>query len=166
MDWMSASTDTGIVASAPPGIVAALPQGQAAPTPVGSFDAIRVYLWAGLADPQTPHVREELASLHGMASYLSQHVAPPRQVGPEGQILNADGPAGFSAAVIPYLDSLGQTSAKKAEVDRLGALLDEKSGLYGKDGPYYDQNLVLFEDGWSTGRFRFDKGGELHAKWK
>jgi endo-1,4-beta-D-glucanase Y len=166
MDWMYAGQDTGIAPSASPGAMAALPQGQAAPVPVGSYDAIRVYLWAGLADGHTPHVAEELGVLRGMSSYLQHEEAPPLKVGPEGQTLDPNGPVGFSAAVVPYLDALGRKTEEKEQMDRVTALQDSKTGLYGKEGRYYDQNLVLFEDGWATSRFRFDAEGRLHLKWK
>ena len=166
MDWMVVSGDSGVQPSASPGAMTSLQQGQSAPTPVGSFDAIRVYLWAGIADPRTPHVSETLAALRGMVNYLNTAVTPPQQVGHEGQVLNPSGAVGFSAAVIPYLRAQGRKSQEKIQADRVAAMLDSKSGLYGRDGLYYDQNLVMFEEGWATGRYRFDREGTLHVKWK
>jgi endoglucanase len=166
MDWMLVDTDTGAHPSAPPSVMAGLSAGQAAPAPVGSFDAIRVYLWAGIADPNTPHLGQELSVLPGMSAYLRSHGAPPQQVGPEGQVFNPDGPSGFSAAVVPYLRALGQKAAEKTQQDRMAAMLDPASGLYGHDGLYYDQNLALFEEGWASGRYRFDSHGDLHLQWK
>jgi endoglucanase len=166
MDWMSVTADTGLAPSAPPATVAALPAGQTGPTPIGSYDAIRVYLWLGMSDPKTPFVSQTLHLLPGMANYLSHNMTPPLQVGPEGQALNPNGPAGFSAAVIPYLHVLGHKADEKNQADRLAALLDPATGLYGHEGMYYDQNLVLFEEGWNSGRFRFDGDGSLHVKWK
>ena len=43
---------------------------QAGGQPEGSYDAIRVYLWLGIADPETQGVGESLAGLHGMAAYM------------------------------------------------------------------------------------------------
>jgi len=167
MDWMQASADTGLQPSAPPGVVAALQQGQTPPVPVGSYDAIRVYLWAGMADAHTPHLAQVFSSLRGMATYLSEgHVTPPLQVGPEGQVLQPASPPGFSAAVIPYLHALNRKQEEKTQATRLAATLDSQSGLYGREGQYYDQNLALFQEGFSTGRFRFEADGKLHVKWK
>lgn len=166
MDWLVGNTDTGVMPSPPPSVMATLPQDQTPPMPLGSYDAIRVYLWAGIAAPRTPHLEQEIASLGGMSAYLSKNAIPPLQVGPEGQIVNPNGAVGFSAAVIPYLQLLGRKKEASAQSDRLKGALDPASGLYGKDGMYYDQNLVLFAEGWSTGRYSFDQHGQLHVKWK
>jgi endoglucanase len=165
MDWLVGNTDTGVVPSPPPSVMATLPSDQTPPMPLGSYDAIRVYLWAGIADPKTPHLAQELAALRGMGGYLSKNPVPPLSVGPEGQIVNPNGPVGFSAAVIPYLHLLGSKS-EAVQSDRLKAALDPATGLYGHDGMYYDQNLAMFAEGWSTGRFSFDSHGQLRLKWK
>ena len=136
-------------------------------TPLGSFDAIRVYLWLGLADPKTPGVRESLHNLEGMATYLQGHLTPPRVIQADGAVTNADGPPGFSAAVIPYLHALGLEKLEQVQSDRLAATQDTKSGLYGHDRAwYYDQNLAMFESGWAEHRYRFEADGKLRVKWK
>lgn len=166
MDWMLADATAGMRPSASPAALVALKPGEAAPMPMGSFDAVRVYLWAGIADPATPHVRELLAALPGMAAYIQTHGMPPEQVGPEGQVFDPASPAGFSAAIIPYLHALHQQASQTTQQDRMTALLDPASGLYGSGGLYYDQNLALFEQGWAEGRYRFDSHGTLHLRWK
>ena len=162
MDWLNAGP-TGLHPMPPPSTVG---DGKPVPTPVGSYDAIRVYLWAGLADPKTPGVADELAGMHGMAVYLKKNVTPPLQVDASGKVLNADAPTGFSAAVIPYLHALRLKQEETTQMDRLAATKDPKTGLYGHDGSYYDQNLALFATGWADGRYKFDVDGRLHVKWK
>jgi endo-1,4-beta-D-glucanase Y len=162
MDWINAG-DKGVKAMQKPSTVG---DGKPVPTPVGSFDAIRVYLWMGIADPNTPGVRESLRAMQGMASYLKGNVTPPKEVDADGAVLNSDGPTGFSAAVIPYLHALKLKKEEGKQSDRLAATKDPKSGLYGHEGYYYDQNLALFETGWAEGRFRFDDHGRLGVKWK
>ena len=139
-----------------------------APPPVGSYDAIRVYLWLGMADRKTPGIEADLDAANGMALYLNgnAHLFPPRQVDSGGGIVNPDSPVGFSAAVIPYLHARGMKAEEKVQSDRLVALHDAKSGLYGPDGMYYDQNLALFATGWSEQRFHFESDGRLRLKWK
>ncbi|MFP5235860.1 MAG: endoglucanase [Acidobacteriota bacterium] len=136
------------------------------PPPLGSYDAIRVYLWAGMLDPSTHGRSDMLISLAGMAAYLADHGAPPEKVDADGAPLAQDGPVGFSAAVLPFLRALPR--ADKAFVqqrDRLNAQLDPATGLYGKDPAYYDQNLTLFATGFLDGRFRFASRGELKVEW-
>jgi endoglucanase len=55
---------------------------------------------------------------------------------------------------------------EKMQVDRMAAMKNASSGLYGQDAVYYDQNLALFADGWMEKRLRFDRLGRLAVKWK
>jgi hypothetical protein len=54
----------------------------------------------------------------------------------------------------------------RTQGDRLIAMRDEKTGLFGREAAYYDQNLAMFSQGWSEERFRFEGDGRLHLKWK
>jgi endoglucanase len=161
------------VDQAAPVVAAVIPGAQPAggaptppPTSTGSFDAIRVYLWLGIADPKTPGVQASLESLPGMAQYLSHGGVPPRTVDNFGSAKNADGPIGFSGAVIPYLLALKQKASADAQAGRLAAGLDKGSGLYGNPAYYYDQNMALFAAGWMEKRYSIEKDGSLKLKWK
>jgi endo-1,4-beta-D-glucanase Y len=132
----------------------------------GSYDAIRVYLWLGIADPQTQGVQESLAGLRGMAAYMKHSAVPPRVVDEAGSVTKADGPVGFSAAVVPYLNAINMKAEEKTQADRVAAMKSPSSGLYGPDALYYDQNLVLFANGWMEERFRFERLGRLKVKWR
>jgi len=127
MDWVAAGPD-GVHPVAPPVEPSA---GQREPQPAGSYDAIRVYLWLGIANPATPGKREMLASLPAMAIYLKTPGAPPLEVDAKGEVLHEDGPVGFSAAVQPYLLAEGAKEAARVQSDRLRTLRDPASGLYG-----------------------------------
>jgi len=144
---------------------AASPSAVGRPTAVGSYDAIRVYLWAGmLGEGQTR--TDMVGVLSGMDSYLGTHGAPPEKVSDQGIPLEQDGPVGFSAAVLPYLRSFPDSEKAGAQQRiRMSAQLDPTSGLYGKEPAYYDQNLVLFATGYLDERFRFGPRGELKVEW-
>jgi endoglucanase len=160
MDWVSAGSV--IQPSVAPSHLASANQ----EIPIGSYDAIRVYLWLGIADPQTRGVRLLFGKVPGMADYLKTHVVPPEKVDSTGKILSSNSPPGFSAAVYPYLQALGMNAQAKAQIDRLTAAKDATTGLYGRDASYYDQNLALFATGWSEQRYRFDRDGRLRVKWR
>ena len=160
MDWVSAGDE--IRPSLSPGQLAA---GDRDKPPAGSYDAIRVYLWLGVADPTTSGMRSLLPLTPGMANYLKAHVTPPEQVDDTGRVLRTNGPPGFSAALIPYLHALGLRAQEKQQAERLAATRDAL-GLYGQNGAYYDQNLALFSTGWSEQRYRFDRDGVLSVKWR
>ncbi len=162
MDWVSASK-SGLHAVAPPAEPTA---GSREPQPSGSYDAIRVYLWTGIADPGTRGRADMMGQLGGMAGYMRTAVLPPLEVDAQGNVVHAEAPAGFSAAVVPYLLAAAMKPQAKLQQDRLVAAQDPATGLYGHPGEYYDQNLVLFSTGFVEQRYRFDRDGKLHLKWK
>ena len=161
MDWVSAGS--GIHPMQTPSDLAS---GKKDALVIGSYDAIRVYLWLGISDPATPGRGDLLKSVDGMATYLKAQTVPPEQVDRLGKVLQPNGPIGFSAALIPYLSELGMTAEAKAQTERVAAGRDAASGLYGSDPRYYDQNLVLFATGWAEERYRFDSHGRLSVRWK
>jgi endo-1,4-beta-D-glucanase Y len=135
--------------------------------PGGSYDAIRVYLWAGMLDGGGKTRARMLDTVPAMRIYLADHGAPPEKVSDQGIPMEQDGPIGFSAAMLPYLRAfpdLGRLSAK--QTIRMSAQRNPSTGLYGKDLAYYDQNLALFATGFLNGRFRFGPEGELKVEWK
>ena len=163
MDWVRAASD-GVQAIAPPHEPSA---GERIPQAAGSYDAIRVYLWLGLSDPRTPGRAQLLKETSGMADLLRAGAAsPPLEVSSLGAVVHADAPAGFSAAVIPYLSALGMKQQQAQQTARLGAAFNQTTGLYGTPGEYYDQNLALFSTAWSAQKFRFDAEGKLHLAWQ
>lgn len=137
---------------------------QVTPT-IGSYDAIRVYMWAGMLDRRTPHREELLKSLYGMEQYLRTNSMPPAKVGADGSVQDPKGPVGFSAALLPYASALGDTQIQGQQMSRVQSGLNPKTGLYGNPAKYYDQNLALFGLGFEQQQFSFDSTGELKLKW-
>ncbi len=138
----------------------AAPQGS-----VGSYNAIRVYLWAGIGNPDTPGARRILEYVSGMGRYLHDHLLPPERVDVATGAPAATGPVGFSAALIPYLIRAGHGRASRNQRLRLRADYDKATGLYGKPAHYYDENLALFALGWVYGTIRFSAQGALVPVW-
>jgi len=135
--------------------------------PGGSYDAIRVYLWAGMHDGSGKKRAEMLSAVPAMSVYLANHDAPPEKVSDQGIPLEQDGPVGFSAAVLPYLRAFPHMERPSAQQTiRMSRQRDAATGLYGRDLAYFDQNLALFATGYMDGRFRFGPGGELKVEWK
>jgi endoglucanase len=135
--------------------------------PGGGYDAIRVYLWAGMLDDSRGACTNLVNEVPGMSGYLADHDAPPEKVSDQGIPMAQAGPVGFSAALLPYLSAFPSGSKISAQqMIRMNLMKDEATGLYGKDLNYYDQNLALFATGFLDGRFRFGPGGELKVEWK
>lgn len=167
---IAGSVPTLIKESAPHGFVSdwtdikSGSQLQATPS-VGSYDAIRVYLWAGMLDSGTPHRQELLNSLSGMAACLRTRSEPPAKVRPDGSIEDPKGPVGFSAALLPYAAALGDNQILSQQMSVVQSGLNPKTGLYGNPAKYYDQNLALFGLGFEQQQFSFASNGELKLKW-
>ncbi len=133
---------------------------------VGSYDAIRVYLWAGLLDPATPQREAMLKALSGMARYLHSNPVPPSKVKPDGSVEDSKSPVGFSAALVPFFSALGEKNLEDEQMARVRSEFNSKTGLYSNPAKYYDQNLVLFALGAKQREFWFDAQGNLKLGWK
>jgi endoglucanase len=133
--------------------------------PLASYDAVRVYLWAGMLDSASPLRAEVLSSLSGMAGYMNTHSIPPAEVRPDGQVKNPSGSVGFSAALLPFLAANNLKSVMQQQAKRLQLERNGKTGLFGSTARYYDQNLALFGTGWCEERFKFEPTGRLKVSW-
>ncbi len=148
MDWVSYSPKGGFQP-------ASLPDGKAPPQ--GSYDAIRVYLWAGLTDPATTGRAKILEAFPGMANYLASHPVPPEKVNSAGTSATGNGPVGFSAALLSYLQALGLKPALAVQTERVMAQSNAHA-------TYYDASLCLFGVGGMQHRFAFGPAGELRVR--
>ncbi len=131
---------------------------------IGSYDAIRTYLWAGMTprnDALAPVLRRRLG---GMAAALRTAAVPPEKVQTVTGQTDGQGPAGFSAALLPYLRTLGAAAALKAQQERVRTQLLEAPP--GGQPPYYDQVLGLFGTGWMDQRYQFLPSGRLQLRWE
>ncbi|MGB5081770.1 MAG: cellulose synthase complex periplasmic endoglucanase BcsZ [Burkholderiales bacterium] len=130
--------------------------------PSGSYDAIRVYLWAGMSGRNS---REMLKMLSVYAGLIRELGTPPEKVDPLTGVANKSdfSPIGFSGATLPFLSALGDKATLEKQRDRVrAAALRAKLG---ERTHYYDQVLILFGKGWLDGRYRFDDQGRLQPKW-
>jgi endo-1,4-beta-D-glucanase Y len=159
LDWVSYRVADGFTP-------AVLPGAAKDAAPIGSYDAIRVYLWAGIAPRSMAGAKAVLNAVPGMYMYLANHPIPQLVVNAAGTVANADGGVGFSAAVLPYLTAYGAKGPAAQQQNRMDALVDPKTGLYGAQPLYYDQNLALFAEGWQQKLYRFSARGELQLSWR
>jgi endo-1,4-beta-D-glucanase Y len=96
--------------------------------------------------------------------YLRTNDFPPEEV--SDAAVKTGGSVGFSGAVMPLLSTMGEVRSLATQHRRLQQEFNVSSRLYGAQGRYYDQCLLLFASGWGESRFRFDSGGELIVSWK
>ncbi|WP_316154689.1 cellulose synthase complex periplasmic endoglucanase BcsZ [Cupriavidus sp. BIC8F] len=126
-----------------------------------AYNAIRVYLWAGMLASDEPRRAALLRTFTPLADYVTAKGFPPEradtQTGQPG--LNA-GNGGFSAAVAPYLAALGRADQASAQARRTRELAQrEPPG-------YYTQVVTLFGLGYLDGQFRFARDGALVPTWE
>jgi endoglucanase len=125
--------------------------------PLGAYDAIRVYLWAGMSGDA-----EMVRRLGRFAKVTRSRGAPPEKIDPaSGAPLAGDySPIGFSGALLPYLQALSDQETLDQQLRRLKLM-----ALSFKPANYYDQALILFGKGWFDGAYRFDEAGRLVTRW-
>ena len=127
---------------------------------VGSYDAIRVYLWAGMLDPRDPDAAPLLTQLAPFADMIAARGAPPETVDTATGEPGANaGNAGFSAAALPFLMARGEVALADTQAGRVDAL--ERQTPSG----YFSNVLALFGLGWRDGRYRFAPDGTLAPRW-
>jgi endoglucanase len=131
---------------------------------VGSYDAIRIYMWAGMLNDSDSIKPILLRSLTGMRSYvLKNKGALMEKVNTQTGAAEGIAPRGFSAALLPYLQSLNESKLLAQQLQRLN---EKKYGtLIGESSAYYDQILSLFGQGWIDQRFSFSQTGQLIPAW-
>jgi endoglucanase len=126
---------------------------------LGSYDAIRVYLWLGMLANEAPARAALLDHFKPMLEATSRLGHVPEQVDAGSGKDTGAGPAGFSAALLPLLASdVSGTHALSAQRERL-----EQSPPLAD--AYYNQSLLMFGQGWDEQRYRFDKDGRLQPNW-
>jgi endo-1,4-beta-D-glucanase Y len=129
----------------------------------GSYDAIRVYLWAGLTSSADPLAKSWLAAVGGMRAKVAQTGIPPEKVSSTTGTASGEGPLSYWGALAPYFKALGDERGLGLARTHL-AVLD--TNVPGREPVYYDRVLGLFGTGFIDGRYRFDEAGRLVPSWR
>ncbi len=129
---------------------------------IGSYNAIRVYLWVGMMDPKDPERARLLKVFAPFGQQVSTLGVPvleePAFATEDGR---GAGPRGFSAAVLPFLEALNLRQAVHQQQLRLTALSSTEEDI----PRYYDAVLELFGRGWMDKQYRFTPNGALVTHW-
>ena len=126
----------------------------------GSYDAIRVYLWAGMTAPQDALQTPMMKSLYGMRENIEINPSPPESVNTLTGSTSGVGPIGFSAALLPYFQTAKKQVLLEAQIERIK--LFQQSN---QTPVYYDTVLSLFGIGWYEKRYSFSSNGQLNLNW-
>ena len=114
------------------------------PTDRIGYDAIRVYLWAGMLADDDP---------------LKKTITRTLSTDCTRSIVKTANPAGFNTALAPLLKATRQYDC----LNQLRKTVNHawKDNLLGSPALYYNQNLSLFALGWLERRFTFTRDGNL-----
>lgn len=125
---------------------------------MGSYNAIRSYLWTGLSRSDPAFEKLALAFLPWL-HWVGQHGHAPEALdaatGFSKDQAPREGPPGFDVAALVLADSLGFTALGRQLQARVDANLSQRSP------GYYSHALALFGLGWLEGRYRFTPHGAL-----
>lgn len=136
---------------------------------LGSYDAIRTYMWAGLMPARDRLRKPLLDSLGGMLQATTEDGVPPEKVLVTTGAHSGAGPFGFSAALLPYLKALGKTTLQKEQAVRVDQLMAQSltpEAVKLAQPPYYFFVLSLFSLGYMDNRYHFLDDGKLQPMWE
>ncbi|MER0461357.1 MULTISPECIES: cellulose synthase complex periplasmic endoglucanase BcsZ [Aeromonas] len=156
-DWIgyrAVSETSGVFTSAPLG------------GDFSSYDAIRVYLWAGMTDPRDPLFKPVLNNLQGMSRVIAAKGMPPEKANVLTGETEGYSMIGFSAAVVPFLHALDQPWLADLQYKRAREAFDKWQAGTATAPVYYDYMLSLFGLGWADGSYRFALDGRLQPYWE
>jgi endoglucanase len=117
---------------------------------LGSYNAIRVYLWIGLmADSASKTTL--VTHFQPMVTLTEHNGQPPERINTITGAVSGTSPEGFFAALLPLLSNTPHQTS----------LLQRVQSFDFKSGAYYDAVLTLFALGWLEHRYQFNAQGEL-----
>jgi endoglucanase len=125
---------------------------------LGSYDAIRVYLWAGMLAPTDPDFNTLQQQLAPALQLFAQHPYPAERIDTGTNAFQGIGSPGFSAAYLPLLKTNRQLTTLAQQLERTQQSLANNQA-------YYSDVLTLFGRGWLDDWIRFAANGRLQVKW-
>lgn len=132
-----------------------------------SYDAIRVYLWAGISAVASGEraAAPLLQLLAPYAALIRAQGQPPEVVDAASGRSSGGAPIGYSAAVLPFLAVVDEDTAATQRVRLKNSRQEGGDGNLGTPPHYYDQVLALFGEGWAEQRYRIDTQGQVIPRW-
>jgi len=127
---------------------------------IGSYDAIRVYLWAGMLDSHDTAFTTLTQWLRPAVQQFIKASRPPETIDSQTLEQHGSGSPGFAAALLPLLNATQQHNvAATLHADVLQHALRDNQA-------YFSDALTVFGIGASDGWLHFDARGQLIPKWR
>ncbi|CAM2786662.1 Endoglucanase precursor [Legionella steigerwaltii] len=119
---------------------------------LGSYNAIRVYLWVGMLASDASQAAELIKHFLPILNLTQQLGFPPEKIDIITAKTQGKGPMGFTAALLPLLaNNPSELAIQRKRLDAVELT----------DNDYYSSVLRLFGQGWDQNRYRFNAQGEL-----
>ena len=125
----------------------------------GGYNAIRVYLWAGMMHPAAPDRQPVLDALAPMARFIREQGYPPETIDILSGTNSGAASSGFSAAMLPFLQATKDNAALQEQRMRIEARPIRPNA-------YYEQALGLCGMGWDEDFYQFTATGQLQVRWQ
>lgn len=127
---------------------------------VGSYNAIRTYLWAGMLSENSPYKKALIAKMQPLVDILKKDKAMPETLETVTGDYEGNGGVGITAAIIPLLQS-----SKQTQLAQYFSVKTKENLSSIEEGSYYQSVLTLFAQGWQNGRYQFDTEGKVIPSW-
>ena len=118
---------------------------------LGTYNAIRVYLWAAIMSPEDPAYGLLRHHFEPMVIATKRMNLPPEKVDIYTTQFTHNGPEWFASCLLPYLEGTKEAAFLRAML--MNAPLKKES--------YYGNVLTLFGLGYDQARYGFDEDGRL-----
>lgn len=126
---------------------------------VGSFNAIRVYLWVSMMADGATYKKELIQQFAPMAEYIIESGKVPLEADALSGKTSGTGPSGFTGALLPMLKTMQASQLITTLQQQL--MMDTRFTTT----RYYDSVLYLFGTSSLNERFKIDKEGNLITNW-
>lgn len=127
---------------------------------IGSYNAIRTYLWAGLLSDQSSHKAPLIKAMQPLVEVLKETNAMPETLNANDGSYKGNAGLGLTAAITPLLMASGETDLAKQIFNRTQ---DNLASIEHKH--YYQSVLMLFAQGWMNKLYQFDAQGRVIPHW-
>ncbi|BDF93582.1 MULTISPECIES: cellulose synthase complex periplasmic endoglucanase BcsZ [Pseudoalteromonas] len=126
---------------------------------IGSYNAIRVYLWASMMAENAPFRNELIEQFQPMLAHVVNRTNAPLTTYAQTGKADKNGPQGFNAALLPLLAINNKNETLTALQQQM--MIDTSFTTT----RYYDSVLYLFGTSTLNKQFRIDEMGKLVPNW-
>ena len=128
---------------------------------LGSYNSIRVYLWAALMHPDAEYATQLIVHFKPMAKATSKRNSVPLNTYAQSGEYQKRGSVGFHAALLKFLDSSEEINALVSIKQHVDYNIAEELTKN-----YYSSVLSLFGTGAMDNRYSFGPEGKLQTQWQ